>query len=87
MQAGYEQHTVGETVGLLWAWWRCDALPPLAPTLPFTVRVSEDVEILANLIEVSHERVQEWLQEGHRAYLVYIGTQPAAVGISAKERE
>ena len=81
----HERQEIGECVGLLWTWWRGDELPEL-PVLPSSsplfAAASHDVETVAELLETTSEVIEKRLQEGQRAYLATVETNPVAVGWS-----
>ena len=82
----HEHIDLGKQAGLLWTWWRGDALPTLQIISGFAAEVSTDITLLAYLMECSAEEVMQLLQEEHRPYVASINDVPVAVGWSATNK-
>ena len=82
----HQESILGKPSGLLWTWWRGDALPQLPPLSNFTVVTSTDVTLLAHLIQASTEYVAQRIQAQHRPYIASINDTPVAVGWSATDQ-
>ena len=74
---------ISEAFGVLWTWWKGDALPQLQALSNFTVTTPTDVPFIAHLLETSAEYVMQRLQEQHRPYVAYMDDIPVAAGWSA----
>lgn len=62
------------------SWRRGDALPALAPIAEFRAETSADPYLLAALSNYAVAEAQRRLAAGHRAYVAWIGSAPAAYG-------
>lgn len=83
MTTNPETYSIGDRAGLLWAWWKGDALPALPPLPDFSAERATNLEELAFLMETTQDEVLKLRQAGHEPYLARMGTQPVAVGWSA----
>jgi GNAT superfamily N-acetyltransferase len=78
-----EHREISEAFGVLWTWWKGDALPQLQPLSNFRLVTPTDVTLIAHLLETSTEYVTQRLQENHRPYVAYMDDTPVAAGWSA----
>ncbi|HTI13656.1 MAG TPA: GNAT family N-acetyltransferase [Dictyobacter sp.] len=61
-------------------WWSGDTLPDLAPLPSFSVRLSNDAPLIAEMAELSLEEVNSRFAGEHRLYLAYLDETPVAYG-------
>ncbi|GHO58073.1 GNAT family N-acetyltransferase [Ktedonobacter robiniae] len=76
-------YSIGDRAGLLWTWWKGDALPVLPPLPDFSVERAANLEELAFMMETTQDEVLKLRQVGHEPYLARIGAHAVAVGWSA----
>jgi GNAT superfamily N-acetyltransferase len=67
-------------------WWRGDHLPDLSPLSTFSAHLSADTLSIAHLTDLAPEVVAARLQAGNRAYLAFMGEEPAAYGWVATQK-
>lgn len=75
-----------EQAGLLWAWWKGDPLPELAPLPSLRITATENIHMLATLMGIVDDEVATVIREGHSGYIAYMSNIPAAYGWSATNR-
>jgi GNAT superfamily N-acetyltransferase len=67
-------------MGALYAWWRDDPLPMLAPLPGLLVQCCTELAGAQHVLIQDPEEVRRRWLEGHRLYLAWIGEQIAAFG-------
>lgn len=83
MTTNQETYSIGDRAGLLWTWWKGDALPALSPLPDFSAERATNLEELALVMETTQEEVLKLRQVGHEPYLARMGAHAVAVGWSA----
>lgn len=83
MTTNQGMYSIGNRAGLLWTWWKGDALPVLPPLPDFSVERAANVEELAFLMEAPQDEVLRLIQAGHEPYLARMDIHSVAVGWSA----
>ncbi len=64
----------------LGTWWRGDALPDLPPLSSFSIRITEDKQLLSTLNNLSLQEVDNRLQTGNHAYFAFVDETLVAYG-------
>lgn len=82
MAQAERRDAAGAPAGLLWAWWRGDALPALPP-LPGLAVAPVAAGDAPPLLRRSPEELAGMLAAGQRPYLASLGGRPVAYGIAA----
>jgi GNAT superfamily N-acetyltransferase len=78
-----EGNAPGDLLGPLYAWWRGDALPTLAPLPGWAAQQSDDAELIAGLGGLEVGEVRARIGGLHRAYVAYLGDEAVGYGWSA----
>ena len=73
----------GLPAGLVYAWWRGDALPALAPLPGFAASATDDTALLAKLAVLHLDEVLARISSGSAPYLARMDAVPVAYGWSA----
>ena len=60
---------MSEPVGLLWSWWRGDALNRPSASKELNVFTSKDVDELAHVFNYKPDEVEQRFQSGHTVYI------------------
>jgi GNAT superfamily N-acetyltransferase len=61
-------------------WWQNDPLPELPPLPTFSVRLSDDKQLIAHLAKLPHTEIEHRFQTGNQLYLAYMKGTPVAYG-------
>ena len=72
-----------ELAGLLWTWWRGDALPSLSALQDLRVCSVEDLDLMSRLCGLEMSQIEVRLRTAHQPYVTWIGAVPVAYGWSA----
>jgi GNAT superfamily N-acetyltransferase len=81
-----EENTPGDFLGPLYAWWRGDGLPNLAPLPGWAAQQSDDVGLIAGLSGLEVGEVLSRIGGLHRAYVANLGEEAVGYGWSATVR-
>ena len=86
-QAGVTRDMLPERpVGLFYAWWRGDVLPPLQPPEAMTIEFDPPLTTMQRIVDLNAEQLEERFRRGNRAVVGWAGTTPAGIGWSSSGR-
>ncbi|CAN5649476.1 hypothetical protein BH23CHL2_BH23CHL2_25750 [soil metagenome] len=75
-----------QPVGVLYAWWRGDDLPLLAPPPDLTIEFDPVLETIQRVVALSDLQIDQRLARGNRAVVGRVDGAPAAIGWSTSGR-
>lgn len=73
-------------VGLFYAWWRGDDLPPLEPPPDLTIEFDPAHATIQRVVDLTDGQIHERIRLGNRSIVGFVDAVPAATGWSTSGR-